>query len=172
MISYVDAPVSSILLAPAVTPWETTLPGVIGGAANNPSIRLIKYDRTTGITKDVIQYYLNLTLANERGYASWELEYTGTEYYNQPDMGSNSLRNIGVSLIYDDERFDKYYAANGVNYDPDEKCAGECRIIHYCAVNQVDYDKYDRCFQENINRAHSVTGFFSMCIVSIAVHIL
>ncbi len=171
---YLGDAVSSILLAPAVTPWETTLPGVIGGAANNPSIRLIKYDRSTGVTKDVIQYYLNLTLANEQGYATWECEYTGTDYYNQPDMGTTSLNNIAQALLDNDTMFDKYYVANGVNYDPSEKCTEECRVIHYCAITEVDYEKYDQCYQGHVSGAQSVmsSGFFTLCIIGMAMRVV
>ena len=59
--------VLSMLLAPSVTPWETTLPGVIGGTGNNPSVRLIKYHRRTGQVQNIHQYYLNLTAANVNG---------------------------------------------------------------------------------------------------------
>ena len=40
--------IQSYFLAPAVAPWETTLDGVMGGAGNNPSVRLVEYDTTTG----------------------------------------------------------------------------------------------------------------------------
>lgn len=35
-----------MFLAPGVTPWKTTLPGVNNGA-NNPGIRVIDYDTDT-----------------------------------------------------------------------------------------------------------------------------
>lgn len=35
-----------MFLAPGVTPWKTTLPGVHNGA-NNPGIRVFDYDRGT-----------------------------------------------------------------------------------------------------------------------------
>lgn len=35
-----------MFLAPGVTPWKTTLPGVNNGA-NNPGIRVIDYDADT-----------------------------------------------------------------------------------------------------------------------------
>jgi len=35
-----------MFLAPGVTPWKTTLPGVVNGA-NNPGIRVIEYDPDT-----------------------------------------------------------------------------------------------------------------------------
>lgn len=40
------APVSVMFLTPGVTPWKTTLPGVVNGA-NNPGIRVFEYDRAT-----------------------------------------------------------------------------------------------------------------------------
>ncbi|XP_008573791.1 PREDICTED: acid sphingomyelinase-like phosphodiesterase 3b [Galeopterus variegatus] len=40
------APISVMFLTPGVTPWKTTLPGVINGA-NNPGIRVFEYDRAT-----------------------------------------------------------------------------------------------------------------------------
>lgn len=66
-----------------MTPWETTLPGVVGSAANNPSLRLFKYERDTGSLIDIWQYYLNLTEANLAGVAHWEIEYKATETYGE-----------------------------------------------------------------------------------------
>lgn len=39
-------PINVMFLAPGVTPWKTTLPGVSNGA-NNPAFRVVKYDRDT-----------------------------------------------------------------------------------------------------------------------------
>lgn len=35
-----------MFLVPGVSPWKTTLPGVVNGA-NNPGIRVFEYDRAT-----------------------------------------------------------------------------------------------------------------------------
>lgn len=40
------APIGVMFLTPGVTPWKTTLPGVVNGA-NNPGIRVFEYDRVT-----------------------------------------------------------------------------------------------------------------------------
>lgn len=40
------APINVMFLAPGVTPWKTTLPGVTNGA-NNPAIRVVDYDQDT-----------------------------------------------------------------------------------------------------------------------------
>ena len=146
-IPLVGDAVGSIFLAPAVSPWETTLPGVIGGTGNNPGVRLVKYDRDTGATLDVIQYYLNLTQANIDNDAAWTIAYTGTEYYNVPDMSTESLVEIADQLMQDDELFDKYYLANGLLYDPEDECVGECRIVQYCAITNLDYELYETCVE-------------------------
>lgn len=44
------SPLSTMFLSPGVTPWETTLPGVVGGA-NNPGIRVFEYDTQTLLVK-------------------------------------------------------------------------------------------------------------------------
>lgn len=40
------SPINVMFLAPGVTPWKTTLPGVSNGA-NNPAIRVVSYDQDT-----------------------------------------------------------------------------------------------------------------------------
>ena len=141
--------VSSILLGPAVTPWETTLSDVMGGKGNNPSIRLLEYDRTTGEILDVHQYYLPLTYANENVNDSWTLLYKATEYYNIVDFTTASLVDLAEELLVDDDLFDRYYLANGVAYDPDEEWDEETRLVHYCAITQLDYDEYAECTAED-----------------------
>uniref|UniRef100_A0A8C9IEK7 Sphingomyelin phosphodiesterase acid like 3B n=1 Tax=Piliocolobus tephrosceles TaxID=591936 RepID=A0A8C9IEK7_9PRIM len=42
------APISAMFITPGVTPWKTTLPGVINGA-NNPVIRVFEYDATLSL---------------------------------------------------------------------------------------------------------------------------
>lgn len=39
-----------MFLSPGVTPWKTTLPGVVDGA-NNPGIRIFEYDPQTLLVK-------------------------------------------------------------------------------------------------------------------------
>lgn len=44
------SPISTMFLSPGVTPWKTTLPGVVNGA-NNPGIRVFEYDTQTLLVK-------------------------------------------------------------------------------------------------------------------------
>merc|ERR1719510_2182139 len=77
--------VSVGLLAPAVTPGKSTLAPETG--ANNPSLRLFKYDTTTGMIVDYEQFWVNLTATFSENYndsnaaAIWESEYVFSEYY-------------------------------------------------------------------------------------------
>lgn len=43
-------PISTMFLSPGVTPWKTTLPGVVDGA-NNPGIRIFEYNPQTLLVK-------------------------------------------------------------------------------------------------------------------------
>ena len=135
-----------MFLAPAVAPWETTLDGVMGGKGNNPSVRLVEYDRTTGMVYDIFQYYLNLTKANQENMTTWELEYQATELYSQPDMGTESLHNVAQGLIDNNELFGKYYKANGVLYDPEETWDREMQAVHYCSATRLRYEEYAECY--------------------------
>ena len=45
-----DSPINVMFLTPGVTPWKTTLPGVVDGA-NNPGIRVFAYDTQTLLVK-------------------------------------------------------------------------------------------------------------------------
>lgn len=140
--------VGSFFVAPAVTPWETTLPGVMGGAGNNPGVRLVQYNRTSATVINVLQYYLNLTKANSRpqgSMAQWELAYNATAYYDQPDMTTASLKNLVDRMWTDDALFDKYYKANGLYFDMNEKWSSETRSVHCCAITQLDYKNYTTC---------------------------
>ena len=135
-----------MFLAPAVAPWETTLEGVMGGRGNNPAVRLVEYDKTTGVILDIYQYYLNLPKANEEKQDTWELEYQGTELYSQPDMSTQSLHNVAQDMIDNEEVFGKYYRANGVQYDPDESWDRETQAVHYCSATRLRYEEYTECY--------------------------
>lgn len=152
-------PVGSILIGPSITPWRNQMENFIGSRGINPSIRLIKYDRETGVTLDIEQYYLNLTEANLNGNAEWLLEYTGTTYYGQPDMSSDSLHKIVKKfIINDDGTFNKYYRANGVSYNTTEICDGECKYVLYCSATEVDYNMYEECIKGLIGGCSLLSG--------------
>ncbi|XP_071325959.1 acid sphingomyelinase-like phosphodiesterase 3b [Trachinotus anak] len=137
-----DSPISTMFLSPGVTPWKTTLPGVVDGA-NNPGIRVFEYDTQTLLVKDVVTYYLNLTQANVvRG--RWEKEYRLTESFRVPDASPASMHQVLERIASSHCYLQKYYEFNSVSYDLTE-CDGDCRLDHVCAAREVDFEKYNDC---------------------------
>ncbi|KAM9309978.1 acid sphingomyelinase-like phosphodiesterase 3b [Pholidichthys leucotaenia] len=137
------SPLSTMFLSPGVTPWKTTLPGVVDGA-NNPGIRVFEYDKET--LRDVVTYYLNLTHANAVT-GRWEKEYRLTESFRVPDATPASMHQV-LKLIANDRCYlQKYYDFNSVSYDLKE-CDADCRVDHICAVREVDFERYERCLEK------------------------
>ena len=150
---FTDSPLVPVLMAPAVTPWRSTIPGM---GANNPGLRYYTYDRHTGTILDYHQYFLNLSQANAEGAEDWVLEYQATEVYNITDVSATSMHALVNSFLRkDDELFKKYFLFNTVGYDTVSDCGSECKQMHICAIMFVDYDQYQKCMQK-YEREHLV----------------
>ncbi|XP_032375475.1 acid sphingomyelinase-like phosphodiesterase 3b isoform X1 [Etheostoma spectabile] len=160
------SPISTMFLSPGVTPWKTSLPGVMDGA-NNPGIRVFEYDTQTLLVKDVVTHYLNLTRANV-AHGRWEKEYRLTESFRVPDASPASmhraLERIASSRCY----LQKYYEFNSVSYDLTE-CNSDCRVDHVCAAREVDFDRYEHCLEKE--RAAAIYGGF-LPVLSVAVSLV
>ncbi|CAJ1062700.1 acid sphingomyelinase-like phosphodiesterase 3b [Xyrichtys novacula] len=139
------SPVSTMFLSPGVTPWKTTLPGVVDGA-NNPGIRVFEYDTQTLLVKDVVTYYLNLTYANA-AQGRWEKEYRFTESFRVPDASPSSMHQALELIAKDPCYLQKYYEFNSVSYDLTE-CDTDCRADHVCAAREVDFERYEHCVEK------------------------
>uniref|UniRef100_A0A8C8X1B9 Sphingomyelin phosphodiesterase acid like 3B n=1 Tax=Panthera leo TaxID=9689 RepID=A0A8C8X1B9_PANLE len=139
------APISVMFLTPGVTPWKTTLPGVVNGA-NNPGIRVFEYDRATLSLQDMVTYFVNLSQANEKGIPLWELEYRLTEAYGVPDAGSRSMHAALGRIASDPGTLQRYYVYNSVSYDR-EACDPACSAEHVCAMREVAFDAYAACLR-------------------------
>ncbi|XP_059195752.1 acid sphingomyelinase-like phosphodiesterase 3b [Centropristis striata] len=138
------SPIGTMFLSPGVTPWKTTLPGVVDGA-NNPGIRLFEYDTQTLLVKDVVTYYMNLTYANAV-QGLWEKEYRLTESFRVADASPASMHQALQRIATDRCYLQKYYEFNSVSYDLSE-CDRGCRADHVCAAREVDFDRYERCLE-------------------------
>ncbi|NXQ29539.1 ASM3B phosphodiesterase, partial [Alaudala cheleensis] len=150
--SHTGAPINVMFLAPGVTPWKTTLPGVSNGA-NNPAIREVHYDQDTLQVLDMVTYYLNLTRANMMGSAReefpvWEEEYRLTETFQVPDGSAGSMQMVLERISKDPHYLQLYYELNSARYDL-ELCQQECRVDHLCAIREVDFTKYNECVKAN-----------------------
>ncbi|KAJ8289248.1 hypothetical protein COCON_G00019070 [Conger conger] len=139
-----ESPISVMFLAPGVTPWKTTLPGVPDGA-NNPGIRVFEYDTSTLLVKDTVTYYLNLTHANI-ARARWEKEYRLTEAFQVADASPSSMHRVLELMASDRCYLQRYYDYNSVSYDR-SACDHTCRVDHVCSAREVDFDRYERCLE-------------------------
>ncbi|KAM8846628.1 acid sphingomyelinase-like phosphodiesterase 3b [Synchiropus picturatus] len=137
-------PISTMFLSPGVTPWKTTLPGVVDGA-NNPGIRVFEYYPKTLLVKDVVTYYLNLTHANA-AEERWEKEYRLTESFRVPDASPSSMHKVLERIASERCYLQKYYDFNSVNYDL-AQCDDDCRVDHVCAAREVDFQRYQHCLE-------------------------
>ncbi|XP_027969642.1 acid sphingomyelinase-like phosphodiesterase 3b [Eumetopias jubatus] len=144
---YSDAgtPISVMFLTPGVTPWKTTLPGVVNGA-NNPGIRVFEYDRASLSLQDMVTYFVNLSQANAQGTPLWEPEYRLTEAYGVPDAGARSMHAALGRIADDPGALQRYYVYNSVSYDR-EACGPACRAEHLCALREVAFDAYAACLR-------------------------
>uniref|UniRef100_A0A3Q2H9K1 Sphingomyelin phosphodiesterase acid like 3B n=1 Tax=Equus caballus TaxID=9796 RepID=A0A3Q2H9K1_HORSE len=139
------APISVMFLTPGVTPWKTTLPGVVNGA-NNPGIRVFEYDQATLSLQDMVTYFVNLSQANAQGAPSWELEYRVTEAYGVPNASTRSMHAALDRIANDQGALQRYYAYNSVSYDL-QACGEACRTEHVCALREVAFDAYSACLR-------------------------
>ncbi|KFQ21922.1 Acid sphingomyelinase-like phosphodiesterase 3b, partial [Merops nubicus] len=159
------SPINVMFLAPGVTPWKTTLPGVDNGA-NNPGVRVVHYDPATLRVSDMVTYYLNLTRANMMAAAReeesplWEEEYRLTEAFRVPDGSARSMQMVLEKISKDPHYLQRYYEFNSVRYDL-SPCEGPCSVDHICAIREVDFTRYSECVKTS--SAASVVS--SVCVL-------
>lgn len=138
-------PVSWAMIAPSVTPRRTT------DGANNPGLRLYKFDKDTGQVLDYTQYYLDLgRLSRHPGVIDWEVEYNFSSYYGLSNISPLSLHTLAEKLTQSSTNekpsFNKYYKANSVRmYSSSTTSCDNCAHTHYCAITRVDYEEYEQC---------------------------
>lgn len=96
--------------------------------------------------KDIWQYYLNLTEANEKQRSDWRLEYIMTEAFGLTDLQPQSLLQLGLSFrLPQTKAFDKYFTHFMVGYNSSIVCDGGCKVNQVCAVLYLDQPSYSKC---------------------------
>lgn len=158
-------PVSVLLLAPAVTPMNSTLPGA---GPNNPGIRLYFYRRTTGEIINYHQYYLNLGKIHPgSNSANWELEYRALEDVLLTDMSPESFDRYVKDFTKDKmAKFQKYLYHNTVSYGEESAVKPDAKqfLQQVCAISHLSTDAYQTCISQSPKtylRANSPEGSMS-----------
>ena len=145
--TFTGLPVVSMFLAPAVTPWKSSLPGI---GANNPSLRLYKYDNTTGEILDYTQYFLNLAKSNTTKKPKWIIEYSLKDTLTGSDGSPAAMHKLLTEFAkQDSSKFDQYYKFNSVSYDTSTKCEGKCKVGQLCGISCIDKASYYKCVNQS-----------------------
>ncbi|XP_037376237.1 acid sphingomyelinase-like phosphodiesterase 3a [Talpa occidentalis] len=141
------SPVSSLFVAPAVTPVKS----VLQKETNNPGVRLFQYNPRDYKLLDILQYYLNLTDANLKGNANWKLEYILTQSYDIKDLQPKNVYGLVKQFAaLDSKQFIKYYNYYLVSYNSTIICDEICKANQICAIMNLDHISYVDCLKEYI----------------------
>lgn len=138
------SPQGVLFLAPAVTPWNSSLAGV---GANNPSIRLYTYNTQDGTILNYKQYYLNLaSLIQGNGNTNWTLEYDAKTDYSIPDLSPKSMLNLAQSFKADNlALFSKYLTYNSVSQIRNPPCDSACKLTQVCSIMELERENFNLC---------------------------
>uniref|UniRef100_T1ITT5 Uncharacterized protein n=1 Tax=Strigamia maritima TaxID=126957 RepID=T1ITT5_STRMM len=154
--SPLGCPVSYILIAPSITPWNTTLAQV---GPNNPGVRKIYYNQATGQISNYEQFYFDLNNTTN----SWSLEYSARDSYQlDGDITPLALHRLASQLENSVNRtvFDRYYLYNTVSFQSPSECDAECQRYQYCAVSNVDFTAFEKCRSGAAGNASHASGIF------------
>lgn len=103
--------------------------------------------------KDIWQYYLNLTEANQKQRSDWRLEYIMTEAFGLADLRPHSLLLLGRTFMLPHSKtFDKYFGHFMVSYNRSIVCDGDCKVDQVCAVLYLDQPSYSKCIASGKQR--------------------
>lgn len=101
--------------------------------------------------QDMLQYYLNLTDANQKKDANWKLEYNLTNTYGIEDLQPKSLYGLAKQFtIKNSAQFMKYYNYFFVSYDKIGICKGRCKTLQVCSILNLDHASYLDCIKKHI----------------------
>ncbi|XP_072320386.1 cyclic GMP-AMP phosphodiesterase SMPDL3A [Eucyclogobius newberryi] len=136
------AAVNSLFVAPAVTPIRN----VNEPTSNNPGFRVYLFHQNSYAIQDLWQYFLNLTEANVQQRAQWRVEYVMTEAFGLKDLSPGSLLGLGFSFMSPlSNTFQTYFNHFNVDFNPQLRCLGNCKVNQVCAVLNVDQSGYQDC---------------------------
>ncbi|CAG5119836.1 unnamed protein product [Candidula unifasciata] len=144
--------------APSVTPWTFRTASKTADP-HNPGIRLVTYDRNTGLHLGYEQYYINLTDSNRNGRTAWTRLYSFTEAYNVSDMSVASLRKI-FSLMASDKGtvYSNKYCTYSVVSNYPINCTEAARADIYCGGLHYDLQEAQDCKHKYLASLNGASG--------------
>lgn len=136
---------------PNKTPFtvEYIAPALTSYSGNFPSFRIYMYDQDRFEIVDYVQYFLNLTNANEESNttAEWQISYQATEEYNMNSLSLQEwtiVKNQIVSEPYMMQRFCRNYFSQ----NPGSLCENQNSLRDLkCQISTFSYQQYTNCMQ-------------------------
>ena len=142
----------SLFLCPSVSPWQWYMGAAGYGPAHNPGIRLVKYDRRTGETRDILQYYLDYDTVNARKEAritDWYLAYNITTDYHLGDLNPPALFDLATRIRNNKTEWYNYmyfkWNLNATPADIDKSCNEDCRRSFICGLTSFNSRELQTC---------------------------
>ncbi|WAQ98424.1 ASM3B-like protein [Mya arenaria] len=146
-----ENPVATLFIAPSVTPWRYQLSNGEIEPAHNPGARLVKFDRQTGKTLEILQYYADLDKVNANKQFVWTLGYNASSIYGIPDLGDDSMHEVVGKLTESSNseflNFVKWYNTNGKN--PTETCSSKCHQAVICGLRHMTENAFQKCLDQS-----------------------
>ncbi|KHN79430.1 Acid sphingomyelinase-like phosphodiesterase 3b [Toxocara canis] len=136
-------PVQVYLMAPAVTPWFSSLEGA---GSNNPAFRVFDYNINTHELFDAKTYYIDLNELNKNSSAQWQLEYSMSQTYGINAINARTMNDVLNKLKTDNGVLMKYIEYNSVRWNY-AMPLGRFRTAQLCALENPDFAGYDVCMK-------------------------
>ncbi|CAJ0946364.1 unnamed protein product, partial [Mesorhabditis belari] len=140
---YTGAPFNVAWMAPAVTPWFSTLDGA---GSNNPTFRVYQTDDNTGEILDFTTYSLDLEKLNANGNESAKVEYSMKDAYSLQSLHPQSISDLVDQFEKSDELFLKYITYNSAGWGV-KLPEGKFKQAQLCSLRFADYERYFRCME-------------------------
>ncbi|XP_071089682.1 acid sphingomyelinase-like phosphodiesterase 3b [Haliotis cracherodii] len=147
-----------MFMAPSITPWRYKIPGK-SGDSHNPAIRLVKYNRDSGMPLDIHQYYMDLTESNKNNASNWTIAYKTSEAFGLSDLSADSLNGVIKKMETDKSLLDKYIMHNTVLANGETTvngCNQKCRAIFMCGFTHMDKPSFDSCVDSRVSAAAEI----------------
>ncbi|XP_046746468.1 acid sphingomyelinase-like phosphodiesterase 3b [Diprion similis] len=133
--------VSAVLLAPPMSPRF----------GNYPKIRIYMYDKHSGKLIDYVQYYFNLTKANQDADMTspekyWEVSYSFRDFYRLPDATTSSFEKLVKNFQSDNNVvFDRYHSNAEGRVNHKATCDYRCKLISLCVITSLEFGRFSEC---------------------------
>lgn len=154
--------ISWVLATPAVNTWM--------GNGRNPAIRLIAIDSDSGDIRQLTQYYMKLSEANN-GTVKWDKHYDITLKKDQSFL--QYLKGYYEELKSGDpQKMLDYLKREYVESTEFSTCDADCRKHELCGISELMYDRYDQCIASGTSTLiESVALLVFATIVIVAAYI-